>query len=129
MSYVNVGHAPTYGWVDYTWEIFLWGELPIHPLVEFDLSVPDTWFEYEEETWMEVIMQKDQIQLPEDLRKPSNKHPNCSKELFYSQEELDRFEEMKDPNWVPQELPNNVYNDKNFKSTREVLENNDPRIL
>jgi hypothetical protein len=42
--------------VDYTWEIFLWGELPIHPLVEFDLSVPVTWFEYEEENWLERIM-------------------------------------------------------------------------
>ena len=40
---------PTDETFDNTWEIFLWGEYPIHPLVDFDLSVPKTWFEYEEE--------------------------------------------------------------------------------
>jgi len=59
LVFINQGHAPTLGHADYGWEIFLWGELAIHPLVEFDLSVPDTWFEYEEENWMELVMQKD----------------------------------------------------------------------
>jgi hypothetical protein len=44
---LNVGFAPVLENVDYHWEIFLWGDPPIHPLVDFDLSVPNTWFEYE----------------------------------------------------------------------------------
>ena len=56
---VNVSHAPTAFPNDYHWEIFLWGELGIHPLVDFDLSVPDTWFEYEEESWAEFCMLED----------------------------------------------------------------------
>jgi len=33
--------------VDYHWEIFLWGDPPIKPINDFDLNVPNTWFEYE----------------------------------------------------------------------------------
>ena len=35
---------------------------------------------------------KDQPTLPLDLLKDSPKHPNCSKELYYSQERLEEFE-------------------------------------
>jgi hypothetical protein len=34
---VNVGFAPVLEHVDYHWEIFLWGDPPIHPLCDFDL--------------------------------------------------------------------------------------------
>jgi hypothetical protein len=34
---LNVGFAPVMENVDYHWEIFLWGDPPIHPLVDFDL--------------------------------------------------------------------------------------------
>jgi hypothetical protein len=37
LAYLNVGFAPTMEHVDYHWEIFLWGDAPIHPLVDFDL--------------------------------------------------------------------------------------------
>ena len=43
------GHNPTDETFDNTWEIFLWGEYAIHPMVDFDLSVPRSWFEYEDE--------------------------------------------------------------------------------
>ena len=115
MCFVNVGHAPSMGFMDYHWEIFLWGEMAIHPLVEFDLSVPGTWFEYEEEVWMEQAMQLDQITLPEDMRKKSGKHANCSTELFYTQKEMERFEEMRGRDWVPSGMEVNAYNDPNFK--------------
>lgn len=49
MGLLYPGHNPTDETFDNTWEIFLWGEYAIHPLVDFDLSVPKTWFEYEEE--------------------------------------------------------------------------------
>lgn len=34
---LSVGFAPVMENVDYHWEIFLWGDPPIHPLVDFDL--------------------------------------------------------------------------------------------
>ena len=37
LSMLNVGFAPVMETVDYHWEIFLWGDPPIHPLVDFDL--------------------------------------------------------------------------------------------
>ncbi len=128
ISTVNVGHAPTLGFADYHWEIFLWGELAIHPRVDFDLSVPLTWFEYEEETWAEQNMMEDQISLPEDVRKVSEKHPNCSKELWYSQEDLDRIEEMNDPDWAPSGTKYNIYNKDQFISNRLTSQETDQRI-
>ena len=84
ISLVPVGHSPSLESVDYHWEIFLWGEQGIKPIVDFDLSVPNTWFEYEEEHWNEQNMLEDQPTLPDDLRRLSSKHPNCSKELWRS---------------------------------------------
>lgn len=55
----------------------------------------------------------------------SSKHPNCSRDLFYSQEQLDKFEEMKDPDWAPKNLTENIYNRDDFTSDRKVIENND----
>ena len=37
LAMLNVGFAPVLENVDYHWEIFLWGDPPIHPLVDFDL--------------------------------------------------------------------------------------------
>lgn len=128
MSVLNIGHAPSYTHTDYHWEIFLWGELAIHPLVDFDLSVPATWFEYEEENWAEYNMLEDQFSLPEDLRKESEKHPNCSKEIWYSQEDLDKIEKLRNPDWVPDGLAYDVYNDPDFRSNRKEVENNDKRL-
>lgn len=117
MSFVPVGNAPIMEMADYTWEIFLWGESPIHPLVDFDLSVPATWFEYEEENWGDQNIQEDQYTLPDDLRRKSAKHPNASKELWRSQENWERIESMKDPNWIPEGLPNNIYNKSEIAHT------------
>jgi hypothetical protein len=109
MSFVPVGNAPVLEMCDYTWEIFLWGEPPIHPLVDFDLSVPATWFEYEEENWNMVSMMEDQASLPDDLRKPGIKHPNASRELWRSQENHERIEQMRNPNWTPLDVPEDTY--------------------
>ena len=128
MSVLNIGHAPSYTQTDYHWEIFLWGELAIHPLVDFDLSVPATWFEYEEENWAEFNMLEDQFSLPEDLRRESERHPNCTGEIWYGQEELDEFEEVRREDWTPSGLVYDVYNDEEFKRERKVLENNDKRV-
>ena len=37
LAMLSVGFAPIMENVDYHWEIFLWGDPPIHPLVDFDL--------------------------------------------------------------------------------------------
>ena len=114
MAHLPVGNAPVSEFADYTWEIFLWGETAIHPIPDFDLSVPNTWFEYEEETWQTFAMIDDQFTLPEDLRRQSEKHSNASRELWRSQEDLERIEKMKDPDWVP-ETKYNVYQKEDFK--------------
>jgi hypothetical protein len=59
MSMVYTGNNPTDEIVEHPWEIFLWGEYGIHPLVDFDLSVPKSWFEYEEENYGEQRIIKD----------------------------------------------------------------------
>jgi hypothetical protein len=105
MCLVPVGQTPHMERTDMHWEIFLWGEPPIKPLLDFDLGVPNTWFEYEEEQWGEQCFIVDQLALPETARKfPSPRNPNCTTELWKSQEDLDRLEQMKDPNWVPKNL-------------------------
>lgn len=116
-SMVPVGNAPVLEMVDYTWEIFLWGETPIHPLVDFDLSVPATWFEYEEENWNFLNILEDQYSLPEDLRRRGVKSPHASKELWKSQDDWERVEQMRDPNWTPKDLPGNTYNRKDYVPT------------
>ena len=37
LSLLCVGFAPVMEYIDYHWEIFLWGDPPIHPLCDFDL--------------------------------------------------------------------------------------------
>lgn len=128
LSMLNVGMAPVLEHIDYHWEIFLWGEPAIHPLVEFDLSVPGTWFEYEEETWQYLNIQEDQCTIPEEQRVyPSPKHPNCSRTLWKSQDDLQEIENMKNPNWYPKGTKYNVYNQNDF--VRERIEKNETASL
>lgn len=42
---------------------------------------------------------------------------------------MDRFEEMKDPEWTVKDLSMNVYHSDNFVSNRKVIENNDGRLI
>ena len=44
--------------------------------------------------------------------KDSPKHPNCNKELYYSQENLEKIEKYRDPNWIPDGEFGKVYNKK-----------------
>jgi hypothetical protein len=125
ISIVPVGHAPILENVDYHWEIFLWGEPAIRPIVDFDLSVPNTWFEYEEEIWGEQAMLEDQPTLPDDLRRKSEKHPNASKELWRAQEDWDTIERMKAQDWVPENLEYNVYHQENYKPLNKKVEETD----
>lgn len=119
MSQVSVTHAPTLHYVDYTWEIFLWGDGPIHPWTDFDLGLPSTWFEYEEELFGEFNMLEDQMNLPDDLRIHTPRHPNARRELWKPQEIWHKMDTMKDPEWFPQDVKTDIYNYQNKESTGE----------
>jgi hypothetical protein len=125
ISLVPVGHAPILENMDYHWEIFLWGEPAIRPIVDFDMSVPNTFFEYEEEVWGEQSMMEDQLTLPEDLRRKSSKHPNSSKELWRPQGQWDAFERMKKEDWVPEDLEYNVYYHEEYKPLKKMVQETD----
>lgn len=116
LAYLNVGFAPTMEHVDYHWEIFLWGDAPIHPLVDFDLSVPNTWFEYECEWWGEQTMIEDQMSLPDTHREfPSPKHENANRTLWQSQDKQQELSYMEDPEWFPEGTEFNIYNQPGWK--------------
>jgi hypothetical protein len=118
LSLLCVGFAPVMEYVDYHWEIFLWGDPPIHPLCDFDLCAPGTWFEYECEWGGEMNMLEDQVNLPEDAREfPSPRHPNARAELFRPQEKLALLQEMEDPEWFPRGTEQNVYRQPDFHSS------------
>ena len=129
LTLVPVGHSPTRLDRDIHWEIFLWGEPPIKVVMDFDMSVPHTWFEYEDEMWSQRIFVEDQNTIPEGKRRfPTPKHPNCNKELWKSQEDLDRLEDMKRVDWTPEDLEFNIYHDPNFKKTAVRLGENETRL-
>jgi len=95
--------------------------------VDFDLSVPNTWFEYECEWWGEQNIIEDQMSLPEDERRfPTPKHPQSRRELWQSQEKLQELEYMKDPEWFPEGTRFNIYNNPNWKMPEaSALEKNE----
>lgn len=53
MALVPTTHSQIDEEFEFNWEIFLWGEYAIKPIIDFDLSVPKSWFEYEEDFSME----------------------------------------------------------------------------
>jgi len=106
-----LGFAPVLESVDYHWEIFLWADPPIKPNNDFDLNVPCTWFEYEQEWWMESNAQEDQFNIPEDERPyPTPRNPHCRKELWKSQDSLQEQEILRDETWYPKDTKYNIYN-------------------
>jgi len=124
LGMLNVGFAPILENVDYHWEIFLWADPPIHPLGDFDLGVPQSWFEYEQEWWGEQTMQEDQINIPENIRPyPTPRNPHCRKELWKSQDDLQEMINMQSEGWTP-DTRLNVYNDPNFLKPKDNIENN-----
>jgi hypothetical protein len=86
IAMVPTGFAPNFYLTDHHWEIFLWGDVPIKATNDIDLSVPNTWFEYELEATNELNLSRDQVVLQEDIRPfATPKNPHCSKELWKSQ--------------------------------------------
>jgi len=115
MTQMHFGIAPIWDVHEHPYDPIP-GELPIKIFNDYDLGVPNTWFEYEVDSRLHTLMVKDQMYIPEDARPfPSPKNPHCSKEFWRPQEDLKEEEEMRDPNWRPKGLYYNVYNEKDFK--------------
>jgi hypothetical protein len=136
LALLNVGFAPVMETVDYHWEIFVWGDSMIKVTGELDLGVPNTWFEYEQECTIvcsavgtgDVCAVEDQMNLPEDIRPfPSPKHPNCSAELWRSQDAQQEYHEMQgsilpltlDEAWYPGGTSQNIYNQPDYQSPKQ----------
>lgn|SRR3990167_6477903 len=118
---LTVGFAPVMESVDYHWEIFLWGDPPIHPLCDFDLSVPNTWFEYECDWWQEMNILEDQVNIPENQRRfPTPRNPHARAELWHDQDKLHRLENLRNPNWVPEGTAYNIYNQPNLYAASDA---------
>lgn len=128
LSMVPVGHAPILESPEIHWEIFLWGETAHRALHDFDLGVPNTWFEYEEEMWNDQCFTEDAMHMPEGVRRfPTEKNPHSNRELWKSQEDLDKMEDMKRRDWTPRNIPFNIYGEENFKAQFDSIEENDQR--
>jgi hypothetical protein len=61
-------------------------------------------------------MTEDQMYIPEDVRHyPSEKNPHCHSYIWRPQEDLDKEDKMRDPEWYPKGTHYNVYNRKDFR--------------
>jgi len=129
LAMLNVGFAPVLENVDYHWEIFLWADPPIHPLQDFDLGVPTTWFEYENEWWGEQTMQEDQMSIPESIRPyPVMRNPYARTELWKSQDDLQELINMSDEKWYPK-TKYNIYNQPEFVKEKDLLLHQEDRRI
>ena len=69
---------------------------------------------------------EDQMSLPEDMRPyPTPRNPHARSELWRSQDKLAEDVEMQDPNWYPKDTTLNIYNQKDFKGQKQIIQNND----
>lgn len=109
------GNAPIWEMHENPWDPIP-GELPIRMHPDYDLGVPYTFFEYEQDARIHHQMVEDQMGIPEDARFfPSPKNPYCSKDIWRPQQDLMEEDEMRDPNWYPKDTYYNIYNKKDFK--------------
>lgn len=69
---------------------------------------------------------EDQMSVPEDIR-PFNtpRNPHSRSELWKSQDQLQLEEDMRDPNWTPNDLKYNIYQKEGFRPKSEVFNAND----
>jgi len=125
MTQMTFSNAPIWEMHENPWDPIP-GELPLVIYPDYDLGVPYTWFEYEQDSRIHYLMTEDQIYIPEDERPfPSVKNPHCSSERWRSQEDLKEHDEMRDPNWYPKGTHYNIYNkpdfsrDENSKTLKE----------
>ena len=116
LALVPTTFSPSKEIVDYHWDIFLWGDIPIKPYHDFDLLVPRSWLEYQLENWQFSNIQNDQMNLPDEYRQfPTERNPHARKELWMSQNHLHEINGMEtSTEWVP-ETQFNVYGKKDFE--------------
>ena len=127
MTTMSYGSAPVWDYMENPWDLIP-GELPMRMHPDYDLGVPYSWFEYEQDSRLHFLMTEDQIYIPESKRPfPAVKNPNCSGHYWRPQEDLLEQEQMRDPNWFPKDTYYNIYNREDFERTstqKTIKENN-----
>jgi hypothetical protein len=109
------GNAPIWEIHENPWDPIP-GELPIRIHADYDLGVPYSWFEYEQDARMQTVMTEDQIYPPEDVRPfPAEKNPHAYRDLWRPQGDLAAMDEMRDPDWYPRDTHYNIYNKKDYR--------------
>lgn len=105
------------------------GEPPVCPVQDYEHGAPYSFFEYEMDNRLHMLMSEDQNLIPEDERIfPSPKHPNCSKEMWRPQADLQEEEEMSNPNWYPRDTLYNDYQKQDFVKPRTYNLDSDVKI-
>ena len=121
MTQMTYGMSPVWEMHENPWDPIP-GELPIRIHPDYDLGVPHTWFEYEQDGRLNLLMTEDQIYIPEDVRPfPSEPNPHCKSELWRPQDDLKAEDEMRDPEWYPKDTQYNIYNKKGFRREKNDL--------
>ena len=97
------------------------GEAPFTPMPDYELGVPHSFFEYEIDNKLHYLMTVDQQFIPEDERPWGvEKNPNCSKEYWKPQVDLQEEQEMNSSDWMPN-TEKNVYGDKDFVAPKKIV--------
>lgn len=119
ITYINFSTAPGLERWDNAWDPVP-GEAPICPMPDYELGVPASYFEYEIDNKMHLLMTHDQSYIPEPERPcPVPKNPHCSKDYWRPQSDLERDQKMEDPDWVPNTYYN-VYNTEKFTESKKT---------
>jgi len=117
MTQMTFGNAPIWEMHENPWDPIP-GELPIRIHPDYDLGVPNTWFEYEMDSRIHYLMTDDQMYIPESERIfPSEKNPHCSSEKWRPQADLAEEDAMRDPKWYPKNTRFNIYNKEDHKNS------------
>ncbi len=115
MTMMVFGNAPIWEMHENPWDPIP-GELPIRIHPDYDLGVPYSWFEYEQDGRITYAMTEDQMYIPEDVRPfPSERNPHCHSYTWRPQEDLKAEDEMRDPEWYPRDTYYNIYNRPDHK--------------
>lgn len=117
-TYMPFSQKAGYERMDHAWDPVP-GEPPVCPVPDYELGVPHSFFEYEMDNRLHMIMCFDQQGIPEEQRPcPLPKNPACSKDYFRPQQDLKEEVEMENPDWYPRDTAYNIYNKNDFRQNK-----------
>lgn len=113
--------------MDHVWDPVP-GEPPVCPMPDYELGVPNSFFEYEIDNRIHTLMVADQQFIPESERPiPVEKNPNCSSELWQPQIDIEQESIMEHHDWVPN-TRYDVYNSSRFNKGEKTLLDENSRL-